>query len=357
MGTDAASPSPGDAPAIEIAVENLRDTGKAWDEFVTRQPGGTFFHRAGWQRVIERTFGYRPHCLAARRNGRIAAVLPLFQVPTLPWGRALVSAPQAVYGGPVADGDESRDALLRHARALGETLRVRYIEYRNVDPLEDLPGKDLYVTFRRPILPTADENMAAIPRNQRRSIRIGMKSALSSEVGREELLDPFHALYSHSVRNLGTPVFPRSLFSNLLAEFRTECRILLVRRAGRPVAAVLTFFHGDDVLPYYGGARREEFRFAVNDYMYWSLICYGMEHGSKVFDFGRSKKGSGSYDFKRHWGFEPTPLHYQYALVRQRSLPDLSPRNPKFSLAIGLWKRMPLWLATRLGPAVVRYFP
>jgi len=284
-------------------------------------------------------------------------VLPLFLVPTLPWGHSLVSAPQAVYGGPVADNADSLEALLHHAGALGERLGVRYIEFRNLTPLENLPAGDLYVTFRRAILPTADENMAAIPKNQRRSIRIGLKSGLTSEVGGDDLLDPFYDLYSTNVRNLGTPVFPRALFANLLAEFRSDCRILLVRREGRPVGAVLTFFFGEAVLPYYGGARREELRYAVNDFMYWSLLCYGMEHGYKVFDFGRSKRGSGSYDFKRHWGFEPTPLYYQYLLVRQRTLPDLSPRNPKFSLAIELWKRMPLWLSRRLGPALVRYFP
>jgi FemAB-related protein (PEP-CTERM system-associated) len=281
----------------------------------------------------------------------------MFLVPTLPWGRALVSAPQAVYGGPVADADDSREALIGHARSLGEKLGVRYVELRNRTPLAELPSKDLYVTFRRAILPTAEENMAAIPKNQRRSIRIGQKSGLTTEMGREALLEPFYALYSQSVRNLGTPVFPYALFRNLIAEFGSDCRILVVRREGRPVAAVLTFFHRDEVLPYYAGARREEFRYGVNDFMYWSLLTYGMEHGYKVFDFGRSKKGSGSYEFKRHWGFEPTALHYQYQLVRQQSVPDLSPRNPKFSVAIELWKRMPLWLSRRLGPMLVRYFP
>lgn len=287
----------------------------------------------------------------------MVGILPLFLVPTLPWGRALVSAPQAVYGGPVADAHDGREALLRHARALGERLGVRYVEYRNLAPLADLPSKDLYVTFRRAILSTAEENMAAIPKNQRRSIRIGMKSGLTAEVGQEGLLGPFYALYSYTVRNLGTPVFPYALFANFFAELGPDCRIVLVRRDGRPVAAVLTFFFRDEVLPYYHGARREEFRYGVSDFLYWGLLVYGMEHGYKVFDFGRSKKGSGSYDFKRHWGFEPTPLHYQYQLVRQRSLPDFSPRNPKFSLAIGLWKRMPLWLSQRLGPSLVRYFP
>ncbi|HEU4726011.1 MAG TPA: FemAB family XrtA/PEP-CTERM system-associated protein, partial [Candidatus Eisenbacteria bacterium] len=206
-------------------------------------------------------------------------------------------------------------------------------------------------------LPTADENMAAIPRNQRRSIRIALKNGLTSEVGRDELLDPFFDLYSQSVRNLGTPVFPRALFANLMDAFGADARILVVRREGRPVSAVLTFFFRDEVLPYYGGAKREEFQYAVNDFMYWSLLGYGMEQGYKIFDFGRSKKGSGSYDFKRHWGFEPTPLHYQYRLVRQSTVPDLSPRNRQFSAAIEVWKRMPLWLSRRIGPALVRYFP
>jgi FemAB-related protein (PEP-CTERM system-associated) len=357
VGGDAGTSSPHASTSAAIEVRTLRDSGAAWDEFVTRHPGATFFHRAGWQRAVERTFAYPSQCVAAWRAGRIAGVLPLFLVPTLPWGRALVSAPQAVYGGPVADANDSREALIRHARAVGEKLRVRYIEYRNLAPLANHAVKDLYVTFRRAILPSADENMAKIPRNQRRSIRIGLKSGLTSEVGREGLLEPFYNLYSHSVRNLGTPVFPRALFANLLAELGSDCRILLVRREGRPVAAVLTFFFRDEVLPYYAGARREEFRYGVNDFMYWSLLCFAMEQGCKVFDFGRSKKGSGSYDFKRHWGFEPAPLYYQYELVRERTLPDLSPRNPKFALAIEIWKRMPLWLSQRLGPALVRYFP
>lgn len=331
--------------------------GRVWDEFVSRHPDATLFHRSAWRRAVERTFGYRSHCLAARRNGEVVGILPLFLVPTLPWGSSLVSSPQAVYGGPVADSDETRGALLDHAKTLGGRLRVRYLEYRNLKAVPDLPSKDLYVTFRRSIFPTADENMTVIPKNQRRSIRIGMKSGLTAEVGGTELLDPFYTLYSHSVRNLGTPVFPRSLFANLLVEYGPDGRILLVRHEGRPVASVLTFFFRDQVLPYYGGARRDAFRFGVNDFMYWSLLLHGMERGYKVFDFGRSKRGSGSYDFKRHWGFEETPLPYQYQLVRQRALPDLSPRNPKFSLAIQIWKRMPVWLSQRIGPSVVRYFP
>lgn len=349
--------SSGVPSAGALSVESVASPGAEWDSFLRSRPDATVFHQSRWQRAVERTFRYRPRHLLARRDGRVAGVLPLFEVPTLPWGRALVSSPQAVYGGPVTDGADSADALLRRAREVADAAGARYLEYRNRVAREGLPARDTYVTFRKAILPTAEENMAAIPKNQRRSIRIAVKNGLTYEVGRDDLFEPFYDLYSHSVRNLGTPVFPRALFRNLLDAFGDDGKILVVRREGHAAAAVLTFFDRGEVIPYYGGARREDFRYAVNDFMYWSLLVYGMEQGYRVFDFGRSKKGSGSYDFKRHWGFEPEPLHYQYDLVRQRSLPDWSPKNRRFSLAIALWKRTPLWLSRRLGPGLVRYFP
>jgi FemAB-related protein (PEP-CTERM system-associated) len=329
----------------------------AWDAFVSTHPDASIFHRSAWQDVVAATFGYRDRSVACWRAGKICGLLPLHQVPTLPWGTAFVSSPQAVYGGPVADDEETRDALLRHAGDLAASEGARYVEYRNIAAVPNLPARDLYVTFRREIYPTADENMAAIPRIQRRSIRIGIKSGLEAVHGGAELLEEFYRMYATSVRNLGTPVFPKALFAGLLTAFHDECDILVVRHQGAAVAAVLTFFERTRVLPYYGGSVRPGWKVGANDFMYWSLMLRGQERGYREFDFGRSKRGSGSFDFKRHWGFEPTPLSYQYHLVRQRELPDLSPKNPKFSLAIELWKRLPLAIATRLGPAVVRYFP
>jgi FemAB-related protein (PEP-CTERM system-associated) len=176
-------------------------------------------------------------------------------------------------------------------------------------------------------------------------------------MGGEEFLKGFYQIYAHSVRNLGTPVLPMRFMVNLLREFGPACRILAIFHEEHMVAGVMTFFFRDQVMPYYGGALRHAFRYAVNDFMYWHLLCYGAELGYRIFDFGRSKKGTGSYDFKRHWGFEPTPLAYQYHLVRQKTIPDQNPLNPRFALAIQTWKRMPLWLSRWLGPRVVRFFP
>jgi FemAB-related protein (PEP-CTERM system-associated) len=232
----------------------------------------------------------------------------------------------------------------------------RYIELRHIKAANgSLPKKDLYVTFRRPIFDTEEANMSAIPRKERAEVRKGMKNNLVSRWGGEEVLDPFYHVYSSSVLNLGTPVFPKSLFRNLLAEFGEKCRILTVWNGNMMCAGVMTFFFRDQVMPYYGGALKECFSLSVNDLMYWDLFRYGQENGYKVFDFGRSKKGSGSYKFKEHWGFAPEPLEYQYYLPEGVRMPNVSPSNPKFSFAIDLWKRLPQSIANRIGPPITRY--
>ncbi len=341
----------------QLEVRGMDAPDPGWDEYVLAGSAGTFFHLSGWLRVVGKTFPYRSHSFVATRDGAIVGILPLFLVPNLPYGRSLVSTPFGVYGGICADDDDVAAALLSHAQAAGERLGVRYVEYRHEKPVGNLPVKDLYVTFRRPIYPTADENMAAIPRNQRRSIRVGIKHGLSSKVGDFDLLSDFYEVYSQSVRNHGTPVFPRALFENLLGEFGPRCWILGVYHEGRMVAGVLTFLFRDQVMPYYGGAVKAAFPLGANDFMYWSLMDHGMSLGHKVFDFGRSKKDSGSYHFKRHWGFTPTPLHYQFSLVRQRAIPDLTPRNPRFAWAIRAWRRMPLRVTQWIGPKVIHFFP
>jgi FemAB-related protein (PEP-CTERM system-associated) len=342
---------------VPVTVTRATPAMPGWDEFVRARPEATFFLLRGWASVHERTFGYRDCSLVATRGGDVCGVLPLHLVRNLPFGQSMISTPFGVYGGICADDSETARCLLEEARAMGQRQNVRYVEFRHLSALEGLPVKDLYVTFRRPILPTAEENMAAVPRNQRRSIRIGQRHGLTSRLGDVDLLDEFYAVYSHTMRNHGTPVFPRSLFANLIQEFGPACRILGVFHEGRMVAGVMTFLFRDQVMPYYGGALREAFRLSANDFMYWSLLLHGMERGYRVFDFGRSKVESGSYHFKRHWGFEPTPLPYQFLLVRQRSIPDLSPRNPRFAPAIRLWRRIPLAVTQWIGPRIIRFFP
>jgi FemAB-related protein (PEP-CTERM system-associated) len=328
-----------------------------WDAFVRSAPGGSPFHLVAWKRAVEATFGHRPHYLMALRGNGVEGVLPLFEVRGLFGGRALVSVPYGVYGGICASAPEARQALLDGATDLARRVKARYVELRHRAGQElDLPTKSLYVTFSRPLSTSEEENLAAIPRKQRRMTRQGVKHGLRPDFAREHL-DAFYDVYAHSVHMLGSPVFPRRLFAAIAQEFGKDCELLTIWKDDGMVAGVLTLYYEDQVLPYYGGARREAFPYAVNDFMYWELLCHAAGAGYRVFDFGRSREGTGPYNFKRHWGFEPVPLPYQYVLLDGAAMPNLSPANPKMRLAVNAWKRMPLALTKLAGPPLTRYLP
>lgn len=324
-----------------------------WDNFVAECGTATFFHRAGWQRVIERAFGHETHYLYATEGGTIRAVLPLVRVRSWLFGDSLVSIPFGVYGGVAATDDDAAAALLREAEKLGRELAVDYVELRCLDrPQADWPTKGLYVTFRRPIEPTEDAALKAIPRKQRAMVRKGIDNGLVSVV--DDSTERFFPMYAESVRNLGTPVFGKRYFEILREEFGNDCRVLTIMAGEKPVASVMSFYFRDQVLPYYGGGTAEARNLAANDFMYWELMRRSCAEGIKLFDFGRSKVDSGSYRFKKHWGFEPEPLHYQCLLVRAKEMPNLSPNNPKYKLMIDMWRRLPLPVANLIGPPIAR---
>ena len=338
-----------------MELAELGSDGVEWDAFVRTCADGTPFHLTAWRDAVTETFGHRAFYLVARRGGVIEGVLPLFEVRGLLGGRSLVSVAYAVYGGICASTQEARFELLAAAGALARRRRVAHVELRHVrDHGLALPTKALYVAFSREISPRDEDNLEAIPRKQRRMVRQGGKHGLTAEMGIQHL-DAVYDVYAESVRNLGSPVFPRRLFHALAGAFGKDCHVLAVCREGRVVAGVLTLLYEDRVLPYYGGARREALPYAVNDFMYWELMRFAAAAGYRVFDFGRSRVGTGAYDFKRHWGFEPKPLPYQYVLTQGGSLPDLNPSNPRLKRVISTWQRLPLAVTNRVGPVLTRY--
>src|SRR6266576_651198 len=346
----------------------FRNDDPSWDEFVTSHPTGTFFHLLKWRNILHKSFGYESMYLCVREAGQIRGVLPLFLVKSLLFGRSLVAMPVGVYGGPIGTDERSIETLLQEASILAKECHVRYLEIRG-NPyagsaiLPDLNGdwsrwsrKDLYVTFMSEIESTDEGNLARIPRKQRRMVRQGDKHGLRAIFDNGRLRE-FYGVYAESVRNLGTPVYGYSYFENLMASFGDQCKILLVKHHEKIVAGVLSFFYRDQVLPYYGGALKEYFQLAPNDFMYWELMRYAGAQGFKIFDFGRSKEGTGSYNFKRHWGFEPRPLPYWYYAPNGQALPDTSPLNPKLQWAIRIWRGLPLQITNSLGPHIVRHLP
>jgi FemAB-related protein (PEP-CTERM system-associated) len=329
----------------------------AWDQFVRTSPDGTVFHLSTWKRVVEQVFKLTPHYLMAHRGSEICAVLPLFEVRGLLSGHVLISVLYGVYGGLCGRDVAARAALVEEARRLALRLRVKHVELRHsYEPEPTLPTKSSYMAFAKPLDPDPEVNLAAIPRKQRRMVRQGIKNGLEARRG-WEYLDQFYNVFVVNKRRLGSPAFPLQQFEAVRDYFGREAELLTIWHEKRLVAGVISFFYEDRVMPYYGASLPEAFSLAVNDFMYWELMREACLAGYKIFDFGRSREGTGSYDFKRHWGFEPKPLAYQYILVNGSGIPNLSPGNPRLQLFIETWKRLPLPMVKRIGPMLTRWLP
>ncbi len=342
-----------------IRVVPLGPDTRAWDEFVHARPDATFFHLAAWRKVIEAAFGHRAYYLVAEQDGAVVGVLPLAQVRTRLFGHTLISSPFCVYGGPLAANAEAARALADHAAGLRAKLGATACEFRYLRaPSEDWLDTDwqereaLYVTFRRPISGDDDANLKAIPRKQRAVVRKGIERGLTATSDRD--VDTLHAVYAQSVRNLGTPVFARRYFRILADTFGEAMDVVTVRDAGVPVASVMNFHWRDEVIPYYGGGTDAARTCYANDFMYWEVMRRAAARGCRLFDFGRSKAGTGAFAFKKNWGFTPTPLHYRFMLAQGETIPEHNPLNPKYRLMIAAWKKLPVPVANLIGPMLVR---
>ncbi|MBM4020619.1 MAG: FemAB family PEP-CTERM system-associated protein [Planctomycetes bacterium] len=346
-----------DAPEVKRADE--RDAGP-WDAYAAGHPAGTVFHKLAWSRAVQAAYGHEPLHLLARSEGHICGVLPLFLVKSLLAGRLLVSVPYATYGGILADSHEAAAALLASARDLCRQFRARYLELRHREPSGlDLPEMDRYDTFRKSLPERAEDVMATLPRKTRAAARNGLKRLGDdcTAVGRE-WLDTVYDLYSVTLRRLGSPNYSRGLFHALLREYGDDCVPLVVRDGGRPIAGVVSFVFRDEIVPYFSGSLDVGMEKDANNVMYVRLMEYAVGRGLRRFDFNRTRRDNrGPYDFKRHHGFEPTPLHYQFYLSGGGELPNFTPSNEKYALAGRLWRRLPLWLTRTAGARITKWVP
>jgi FemAB-related protein (PEP-CTERM system-associated) len=331
----------------------------AWDRFVLEDcPEATFFHRSGWKTVIESVYHQDCPYIYAERQGRIVGVFPLVHIKSRLFGNRLISTAFTIGGGAAAMDAEAHVALEAEALRLMETLGVDSLEVRRPPRLHSGGGwisKDgIYANFSRPIAATEEECLKQIPRKQRAVVR----KAIDAKVLTDELdTEPsrFFPLYAFSMRNMGTPVFGKSFFAAVMREFAGNCDCLTVSHQGTAISSVLNFYFRDSVMPYYTGCLPLARDLGANDFMYWRLMRRACDHGLTVFDFGRSKLGTGPFSFKKNWGFEPQPIIHQFMVKGGAPFADINPLNPKYRLFIAAWKRLPLGLANILGPMVVRH--
>ncbi len=330
----------------------------ATDAFVRARPDGTPFHLQAWLDAIEAGTRQRAHMLAAERGGRIVGVLPLTAMRSMLFGKAMVSSGFAVGGGVLADEAGVAGALIDAGWALAERLGCPSLELRGGSLPEGAGWQhktESHAGFVRTLAADDDSELKAIPRKQRAEVRKALASDMTVDLGTGRAERAAHyAVYAESVRNLGTPVFPARLFAAVLDRFGDDADILTVRHRGKPIASVLSLYHNGTVMPYWGGGTREARTVRANELMYFALMRHARGRGCTAFDFGRSKFGTGPFAYKKNWGFEPQPLAYAVRSADGVEAREINPLSPKYRAQIAVWKKLPLWLANRLGPPLAR---
>lgn len=337
-------------------IEECTDPQK-WDAFVDRHPDSTGYHLWAWKGVFEHVFDHKTTYLSAERDGAICGVLPLVRFRSPLFGRFLVSLPFVNYGGVVADDDGAAHALVARAASLARRDRAKHVELRHRGRrFEALAPKEHKVSMLLPLPSTTDELWAGLDRKVRNQVRKAEKSGLSVEIGGLEHIDDFYRVYAQNMRDLGTPVYARRLFAEVMTRFPDRTRLVVIASNRVPVAAGLTWQWRDTIEVPWASSLRAYNAMSPNNLLYWTILQQAIGSGATVLDFGRSTPNEGTFHFKRQWGAQPLPLCWEYDLI-DGALPDQSPKNPKFHLAIEAWKRLPLPIANLIGPRLVRSIP
>jgi FemAB-related protein (PEP-CTERM system-associated) len=339
-----------------VTIEDCSDPGR-WDSFIQERPDATGYHLWAWRGVFERAFGHPTTYLLASREGVTTGVLPLVSFRSMLFGRFLVSLPFVNYGGVLAIDDASANALVARASSIATLRHARYVELRHRERRFDaLVPKQHKVTMLLPLRSSVAQMWDALDRKVRNQVRKAQKSGLVALSAGIERLDDFYRIYAHNLRDLGTPVYARRFFEEVLCAFPERSGLVIVTHQNRPIAASVTWRWRDTVEVPWAGSLRAYNAMSPNNLLYWTIILGAIAEHARVLDFGRSTPNEGTFHFKRQWGAEPLPLWWEYDLLRG-SMPDNSPKNSRFRLAIETWKRLPLPLTNAVGPHLVRSIP
>lgn len=330
-----------------------------WDAFVDRHPHATSYHLYRWKQVIEESFGHRTHYLAALDGGgTVRGVLPLVHMKSALFGNFLVSVPFVNYGGLLCASDGARDRLLHAAEALRREVAAQHVELRHLaSGVAGLPSKEHKVTMVLPLEGSEEAQWSGFNAKLRNQVRKAEKGGLTFHMGGIELLDAFYRVFSRNMRDLGTPVYGKHFFRSVLAALPERTRIAAVSSEGRVIAAgILYWYRGAMEMPW-ASSIADYKPLCPNNLLYWEAIRFAIGNGCRTFDFGRSTPHEGTYNFKKQWGAEPVQLYWQYLLEKGGALPELNNKNPKYEMAIKLWRKLPVAVTTFAGPHIVRSIP
>ena len=329
------------------------------NSYVNNSNIANLYHDSRWGKIVEKCFGHKYYVLFSENSdGEINGVLPLVHMKSLIFGGFMVSMPYFNYGGVCANDGSTRKHLIDEAVHLAKDLKAQHIEFRQEESLHNgFPEKIHKVSMRLGLPDSSDDLWKSFPSKLRSQIKVPQKAGMTCRLGRLEELESFYAVFSVNMRDLGTPVYPKSFFGDILEEFPENTWIITVYLGNIPVASgFLAGFKTRLEIPWASSIRSHN-RFSPNMLLYWYCLKFACEQGYKTFDFGRSTAGESTYKFKEQWGATPSPMIWSYWVRGEGNIPDLSPRNSKYQLAIGIWKRLPLPVTQILGPRIIKNIP
>lgn len=334
-------------------VSLLDSTDLECDRFVERMAGARLCHMPAWTRMVEEAFGYKGFYLVARDNGHVCGVLPLTHVRSRLFGNRLVSQPFSDYGGAVVTNPAALDALCDRACEIATQYRCDSMELRNTIPLPgDLHVRTDKVSMYLPLAPDPQKVWKELRHKTRNRVRKAEKAGLTVKAGGQELLDEFYRVWTVRMRELGTPCYPRRLFSSILKAFPGAGQIFLATLDGVTTAVLFAYTFKGWVQCSWGSALRDYDGLGPNYVLNWGAIEYYCEKGMKWYDFGRSTIGSGQHVFKQRWGANPIHLYWQYWTPPGMELHLVKPDDPKYRRKTEVWKKLPLRVTRILGPRI-----
>jgi FemAB-related protein (PEP-CTERM system-associated) len=342
-----------------VAVVRGEEAEAAWDQFVKNHPAATPYHFIKIRSFIEQTYGHTTHyCYALSADGEMLGVMPLVQLSSRLFGNFIVSVPYFNHGGLLANSEEAAAKLIAVANDWRQTVGASHIELRHLENsgLELQQRRDK-VTFLLPLPADPDALWQSFRPKLRAQIRRAEREEPEFVLGGAELLDDFYDVFASNMRDLGTPVYGKAFFRNLLEHLGESARLVVVTLNGKPAGCAFLLTHADQMEIPWASTLREFNTMGINMFMYWKVLEHAVTSGYVVFDFGRCSKDAGTYRFKQQWGAQPIPMHWDYCLPEGDSLPELNPNNPKFKLLIAVWQRLPVWLTRLIGPPVVKNLP
>ncbi len=343
---------------MSLSVQMLsQDLEAEWNEYALKN-GASIYHDTRWKYLIKKVFGHESQHIMALEEGRVVGILPLVQLKSLLFGNYMVSMPYFNYGGVVADNDEIMNSLLTSANKISAKLacshiEMRFDEMRNID----LPVRTDKVTMLLDLPDDPDQLWQAIGSKRRAQVKRPIREGVEFVTGGVELLDEFYSVFSNNMRDLGTPVYSKNFFKEILKTFSSESYIAIVRLNGEPVGTGFLLGHQGRLEIPWASTLRKYNRLGINMYMYWNILKFAIESNYATFDFGRSSKDAGTLKFKKQWGSTEKQLYWYYDMDEKAPLPGLNPNNKKYKTAISVWRKLPVSVTRLIGPAIVKNLP